>query len=234
MANREKLQQRVLGAAESALYKKKYVSAIDVLIGIGFIEPVHEQNWRRGKIPFLEQAVQANLGKVSFAMKCFRNWASEKGLKPSKTAYLARSRGAKRHLRFSKSGQEDIEEAYRTHYLCPSLSDKKKKQLQDKMDKAPEIVVYHTLNDSRCSRCNKEMGRGCFLIMEGDQPLCLGCSGLGGLVFLPSGDATLTRRAKKNSAKSAVVVRYSRTRKRYERQGLLVEEKALAEAQASL
>jgi hypothetical protein len=52
------------------------------------------------------------------------------------------------------------------------------------------------------------------------------------LVFLPSGDAALTRRAKANSRLSAVVVRFSRARKRYERQGILVEEDALDQAEA--
>ena len=52
------------------------------------------------------------------------------------------------------------------------------------------------------------------------------------LVFLSRGDAALTRRAKKASSLSAVVVRFSRTRGRYERQGLLVEEPALEQAEA--
>jgi len=47
----------------------------------------------------------------------------------------------------------------------------------------------------------------------------LDCSDLGRLVFLRSGDGALTRRAKKASRLSAVVVRWSQTRKRYERQG---------------
>ena len=58
-----------------------------------------------------------------------------------------------------------------------------------------------------------------------------GLRGHGSLVFLPSGDAALTRRAKKNSRLSAVVVRFSRARKRYERQGILVEEDALERAE---
>jgi len=56
-------------------------------------------------------------------------------------------------------------------------------------------------------------------------------SDLDHLVFLPSGDAALTRRATKASSLSAVVVRGSRSRKRYERQGVLVEEPALALAE---
>lgn len=51
------------------------------------------------------------------------------------------------------------------------------------------------------------------------------------MVFLAAGDAALTRRAKKASRLSALVVRWSRSRKRYERQGILVEEAALDEAE---
>lgn len=51
------------------------------------------------------------------------------------------------------------------------------------------------------------------------------------LIFLPAGDAALTRRAGKYSALSAVVLKWSRSRKRYERQGLLVEESALQRAE---
>ena len=53
------------------------------------------------------------------------------------------------------------------------------------------------------------------------------------MVFLSAGDAALTRRSKKHSILSAVVLKkWSRTRKRYERQGLLVEELALEKAEA--
>jgi hypothetical protein len=51
------------------------------------------------------------------------------------------------------------------------------------------------------------------------------------LVFLPAGDAGLTRRAHRTSELSAVVVRFNHSRKRYERQGLLVESAALAHAE---
>jgi hypothetical protein len=69
-----------------------------------------------------------------------------------------------------------------------------------------------------------------FPFMEGERPLCLACADLDHLVYLPRGDTALTRRARKHSALSAVVVRFSRTRKRYERQGVLVEESALEQA----
>jgi hypothetical protein len=50
------------------------------------------------------------------------------------------------------------------------------------------------------------------------------------LEYLPSGDAALTRRAAKYSGRTAVVVRFSRSRGRYERQGILVERAGLEKA----
>jgi hypothetical protein len=66
--------------------------------------------------------------------------------------------------------------------------------------------------------------------MEAGRPLCLSCADLDHLVYLPRGDTALTRRARKHSSLSAVVVRFSRSRKRYERQGVLIEEPALDRA----
>jgi hypothetical protein len=67
--------------------------------------------------------------------------------------------------------------------------------------------------------------------MDAPGPLCLTCAELDHLVYLPAGDAALTRRARAESRLSAVVVRFSRARKRYERQGILVEEEALQAAE---
>jgi hypothetical protein len=89
-------------------------------------------------------------------------------------------------------------------------------------------VVVQPVKDWTCAECQETDG---LLIMDNDQPLCLTCADMDHLVFLPAGDAALTRRAKKGSRLSAVVVRWSKTRKRYERQGLLVEESALDEAE---
>jgi len=97
---------------------------------------------------------------------------------------------------------------------------------------AKDLVVFDILRESKCADCGKELLGGDFLFMEGERPLCLICADLDHLVYLPRGDTALTRRARKHSALSAVVVRFSRARKRYERQGVLVEESALEQAEA--
>ena len=97
---------------------------------------------------------------------------------------------------------------------------------------AEDLKVFITSRESRCDECKQDLGRHAWIRLEGaGRAVCLACADLAHLVFLPSGDAALTRRARKHARLSAVVLKWSQARKRYERQGLLVEEDALARAE---
>ncbi len=229
--NRSKLVSRVSKAAEASLAAQDYVSPIDVLIGIGWLDPGAVERWRRGQIEHLERVVQTNLPRITEAMKIFRSWAAAKGLSASETKYVART-PQRQALRFSRSGHPTIELLYRTHWVSPQLSEKKRERLAEKTSRAPDLVVIQPLNrEWICHRCG---GTGDLLIMEGPGPACLRCAGLDDLEFLSAGDALLTRRVKAKSKRYAVVVRFSRARRRYERQGVLAETQALDEVQREL
>ena len=225
--NVEKLERRVVEAAEAALAERQFVTAIDVLVGVGWLAPSRVGEWRRGRVECLEGATQVSLAKLSTAMKLFRRYAGRRGLVPSETAYVARTRD-RRPLRFSKSGDPGIERSYRTHWVSPELSEDKRRRLTEREGRPPELVVISPLGDFTCTGCG---GTGDLLLMEGPGPFCLACADMDDLVFLPAGNGALTRRAKKASGLSAVVVRFSRSRRRYERQGILVEEVALEHAE---
>jgi hypothetical protein len=97
-----------------------------------------------------------------------------------------------------------------------------------------DLKVFISHRDSVCDECKQQLGRQAWIhLVEGKGALCLSCADLDHLEFLPTGNAALTRRAKKLSRLNAIVLKWSQARKRYERQGLLVEEKALEEAEAS-
>lgn len=226
--NEKRLERRVVAAAEAALAERDFVTPIDVLAGLGWLAPGRVEEWRQGRVTDLEAVVEAGLGKISTAMRLFRRWAQGRGLKPTETEYVARSRG-RRPLRFSKSGDPAIERAYRTHWVSPELSERKRARLAERQSRPPDLVVVSPIKDWACTRCG---GTGELLIMEGPGPLCMACADMDHLVFLQSGDAALTRRAKRASRLSAVVVRFSRSRGRYERQGILVEEDVLERAEA--
>jgi len=220
---RQDLERRVRLTAEEALTRQRYVSAIDVLLGLGWLAPSHLDRWRQGRVDSLERVVQANLPKITAAMTELRHWAQHKGLNPSETAYLARTRD-RRPLRFSVSGDDGIERAYRTHWVAPELS----QRTVERQSRPPDLVVIWAVNEWTCTSCG---GTGDVLFMEDAGPLCVDCADLAHLLFLPAGDAALTRRAKRASRLSAVVVRWSRSRKRYERTGILVEPDAIERAE---
>lgn len=120
--------------------EQSYVSAIDVLLRLGWLAPSHLDLWRHGRVECLERMVQAGLGKQSTAMSTLRTWATQWGLTPSETVYVARTRD-RRLLRFSVSGKPDIELAYCTHWVSPDLSAAKAERLRAAMNQPPDLVV---------------------------------------------------------------------------------------------
>jgi len=223
-----RLERRLVAAAEATLAREESVSPLDVLAQIGWLPGGLVEDWRRGRVDHLEQVAQVQLDRLATALEQLRRWAACEGLEPIQVAYLAATRD-RQSLRFTADGDQAAERAWRTHWTRPDLSAAARERLTRRQSKAPDLVVIEPLNEWTCTGCG---GSGSYLFMEGPGPLCLGCADLDHLVFLPAGNAALSRRARQASRLSAVVVRFSRARKRYERQGILVEEAALEQAEA--
>jgi hypothetical protein len=95
-----------------------------------------------------------------------------------------------------------------------------------------DFTVFIASQDATCSECGENLGRHAWITLTEDKEvLCLSCADLDHLVFLPSGDAALTRRSGKYSTLKAIVLKWSSRRKRYERQGILAEESAVQKAE---
>jgi hypothetical protein len=63
-----------------------------------------------------------------------------------------------------------------------------------------DLKVYITSRESRCDECKEDLGHHAWITLEGGgRAVCLACADLDHLVFLPSGDTALTRRARKHS-----------------------------------
>ena len=99
-----------------------YAAAVDVLMDTGILLKQKYEDWRFGKIPFLEAVCNANLNKLSLVLRTMRTYAKKQGLKASFTYYKrwgVKKRGHKVTipLRFSKSGNPEVEKQYATHYV---------------------------------------------------------------------------------------------------------------------
>ncbi|MGY2060379.1 DUF2293 domain-containing protein, partial [Nocardia gipuzkoensis] len=128
-------------------------------------------------------------------------------------------------LRFADDGEDEI---FRVHWLSAQLSPARREQVVQRQNKAPDLMVIEAAEPWACVECAET---GPHFISSAAGPLCLTCSDLDHLEFLPAGDAALSRRAKKESGLAAVVVTYNKRRKRYQRLGILIEESALARAE---
>ena len=116
--DQEKLQKRVFASVASQCDKRGYATPVDVLIAVGALSKEKEKEWHMGKIDHLERACMMNLSKLAFILKQMCLYASNHQLKPSWTGYHQYGKkGKHRPLRFSKSGNEQIERAYATHYV---------------------------------------------------------------------------------------------------------------------
>lgn len=228
------LRERVVVAAERALKRNGSVGPLELLQELGFLYCGHVNDWQKGVPHYtpIEPHIQCGAPKLAEVYRTFAEWSAAKGMKTVEAEYSRRGVGGVAALQVTVDGNDERERFFRTHYASADLSEKKTERLQQKLTKAPDLVVFITVaDDAKCSECGAEITRGEFLFLEQQQPLCVGCADLDHLVFLPAGDMAMTRRAKKHSPLSAVVVKFNRSRKRYERQGLLVSSEALAQAE---
>ena len=137
-----RLHQRVAEVAEATLAQQQFVSAVDVLIGLGWLLPARLRDWRLGRVDCLERVTRANMHKLSDAMAIFRRWARDRGLLPRETVYVSHTRDRHR-LRFSVSGKPSIERSYSTHWISPDLSQRKRMAHDQDAPPQPALSPQH-------------------------------------------------------------------------------------------
>ena len=93
------------------------------------------------------------------------------------------------------------------------------------------VVFIQNRPSASCFECGSDLPKGAFVrILLETGVCCLECADLDHLDFLPRGNVAVTRRAAKYSKIWAVVVKWSSTRRRNERQGILAEPEAIDRA----
>ncbi|WP_026421528.1 DUF2293 domain-containing protein [Actinokineospora inagensis] len=222
-----RLDRRVTTVAEDLLRRKRVVAPLDVLTGLGWLGSRSVQSWELGREPQLDSLASVAPDRLAEALTLLHEWAAANGLLRSEVDYVAATRD-RRALRFSRTGDPAVELAFRTQWTDPALTPERRAKLTQRQAKAPDLVVISSDKRWTCSLCG---ATGEFHFLEDDKPLCLDCADMGHLVYLPAGDAALTRRARKASGLAAVVARWSKSRKRFDRRGILVEQAALEAAE---
>jgi hypothetical protein len=135
---KDKYYPRVVRAVGKILARADVVAPTEILIEMGNLSQKNYEAWRKGKIPFLERVFEGNLSKANRILRIIGFHAHDLNMVPRNTHYHQWGKGKKRALRFSKSGDKKIEEAYSRDYLWNQSPEKK----QEIVERAkPEHVI---------------------------------------------------------------------------------------------
>jgi hypothetical protein len=231
MNNRSKnLADRVRQSAEFVLKANGSIGPLDLLQQLGFLSHFAFQQWQKGHEMFLqlEPHIQCGPDKLAKTWRLFLEWVHQNQLEAFEVPFCRSSRNGSLPLQITISGDPESEAFFQTRFRRSDLSESQKTRQEKKLNKPPELVVYQIVSSEfLCSECRNELQKYEMILLESGQALCLSCADLDHLEFLPSGNVAMTRRSKKLSPLSAVVVRFNSRRKRYERQGLLVASAAI-------
>ncbi len=113
----DKFYPRIVRAVETLLSRGDVVAPIDVFVEMKLLTPEAVEDWRRGRVPCLERVITCNLSAAGRILRILRMHVHDLRLQPSVTVYCRQRKGPKSRLRFSKSGEAPIEEAYSRHFV---------------------------------------------------------------------------------------------------------------------
>lgn len=126
----DKYYPRIVRAVESILATGQVVAPVDVFLHMDLLKAADLEDWRFGRVSYLEKVIRCNLEKASRILRILRLHAHDLNMKPSQTYYKKWGKGAKVPLRFTKSGERPLEEAYARHFVAPGVG-RKKRQAAD-------------------------------------------------------------------------------------------------------
>ena len=139
--NNQELHSKVHSAMYALIKEKGVASPVEVLMAIGVLSKQHYEEWRFGRVSYLERVCQINLSKLATINREIRAYAKKNNLKPSWTDYRKWGKGQSIRLRFSKSGDENIERAYATHYVSQQKVEEAKQRRASKKNGAESTIA---------------------------------------------------------------------------------------------
>ncbi len=125
---KDTLYPAVSGAIAEILQDGEVVTPVEVLLRLQRISRQQYDDWRFGRIAYLERAFLGSLGKAGRILRIVEFHSASLGLSPSRTEYRQwgkKGRNRRMVLRFSKSGEPRLEAAYSTHFLTRTQRGKK-------------------------------------------------------------------------------------------------------------
>jgi hypothetical protein len=130
----DKYYKKAVKAFNELLKQESVVASVDVFMQMGNLKKKDYENWRFGRVPYLEKVIEGNLSKISRQLRIIQLYAKDRGLKPSQSVYKKWGKGRKTKLQFSKSGKPSYEFAYSMHYVSETRKNTGKLTIPGKVE----------------------------------------------------------------------------------------------------
>lgn len=232
MAQSKNLNIRVPRAAADALEINGYVSPIELLLQMHLLQSAHLRQWEKGVFKCLYPSIQGGSQKRADIYRIFTIWVRNNDLVQFEATLRTSGRDQSHELQITVDANPETERFFRTYYAPADITKRKLESLKKKLNKPPDLVVFIMQRESAtCHECGTKLSRGNLIFQEQNDSLCLHCADLDHLEFLPSGNAAMSRRSKKYSPLSAIVIQFNRKARRYQRCGILVSASAIKKAE---
>src|SRR6266702_7086594 len=120
----DKYYPRVVRAVAKILSRSDVVAPVEVLMEMGNVTQKNHEAWYRGHVPYLERVFAGSLSKANRILRLIGFHVHDLNMLPRRTVYHQSGQGTNRLFRFSKSGHQDVEKAYATHYVWNQSQEK--------------------------------------------------------------------------------------------------------------
>ncbi|MDA2935142.1 hypothetical protein MYX82_12500 [Acidobacteria bacterium AH-259-D05] len=127
----DKYYRRIVEVVGDILEQSNFVAPVDVFVRMDLLSEEALDDWRAGRVPYLEKVVKCNLAKASCILRILRMHAHDLNLAPSTTGYRRRGKGKRTPLRFTKTGDAKLEEAYARHFVIIGKKSARRRRQSD-------------------------------------------------------------------------------------------------------
>lgn len=122
---KDKYYPRVVLAVAKVLSKTDEVSPVGVLLEMGNLNKKKYNAWLKGQVPYLERIFEGSLSKANRILRIMGFHSYDLNMVPKNTVYHEQGKAKHSILRFSKSGDHKLEEAYSRHFIWNQSQEKK-------------------------------------------------------------------------------------------------------------
>ena len=137
---KDKYYPRVVRAVGKLLARADVVAPTDILIEMGNLSKKNHEVWRKGQVPYLERVFEGSLSKANRILRIIGFHVHDLNMVSRQTVHHQWGKGKKRILRFSKSGDANIERAYSRHYSWNQSPQKKQIAINNALPEQGGVV----------------------------------------------------------------------------------------------